>query len=257
MMKQALLPLALCLAVLQGCTVKEDRAACPCMLDILLPESATSPEMLLSIRSGRDEVYSAAVKVEPGGSCVTVPVPKGRVSLYALDRRTGVDFIGRYVDIPEGSQCDSLYSFFAPVVCESESAVVTVSTKKQFATVMLKFGPDCFGSGEVSGVRVRGGVSGLDLENSSPISGTFLFECPLDGDLSCSFRVPRQLDDSLELDALSAGGSTVCTFPLGLMISRGGFDWTETALKDILVDIDGSSEFDVRINVVEWDTRTI
>lgn len=257
MKKLTLLPLALGLAMLHGCTVKEDRAACPCMLDILLPENAESEEMLLSIWSGRAEVYSAAVKVEQGGSCVTVPVPKGNVSLYVLDKRPGVNLLGRYVNIPEGSQSDSLYSFFAPVACVGESAVVTACTRKQFSTVMLKFGPDCFASGEVSAVRVRGGVSGLDLETSVPLDGTFTYECPLDRDMSCSFRVPRQHDDSLELDALSADGATVCTFPLGHMISRIGFDWTETALKDILIDIDGSSELDVSINVVEWDTRLI
>ena len=252
-----LLPLALGLALLNGCSVKEDRASCPCRLDILIPESGTSPELMFSVRDRHKEICSGSVEMASGGRCLTVDVPKDLISVYALDKREGIGLIGRYVHIAEGCQSDSLYSFYASVNCVCESAVVTVSTMKQFSTISVKFGPECFDAGEVSGVRVRGNVSGLDLETMSPLAGPFSFECPLDQDMTCSIRVPRQDDDSLELDALAADGSTVCSFPLGRMISGRGFDWHEKALKDILVDIDGSSEFDVRIDVAEWETGLI
>jgi len=78
--------------------------------------------------------------------------------------------------------------------------------------------------------------NGLDLSQTAPdlprpkvVEGTTWV-------LSC--RLPRQVDGSLMLEVLGAGGEVIRTFALGEYILRAGYDWSAPSLEDIHIVMD-------------------
>ena len=153
--------------------------------------------------------------------------------------------------IPVGAEADSLYACHIPVDATGEEAWAGVSLRKQFATVTvhLRRTPDQMAA---STFVVEGNTCGFDLLDFSPIAGTFRHEpVSAPGQGSVSFRVPRQVDNSLTMRAI-VPGADLGDIPIGEYIARMGYDWGEESLRDITVIIDlviGG----VMITVNDWE----
>lgn len=215
-----------------SCSVKEDRSDCPCRL---------------TVEAGKGTVLSAwyggqKILDNHSGGIVDRMVPRGIVEIVASEGRFCAEV---------GQQVDSLFAEHALVDTDGETAGHSVNLQKSFATIGLDFKDK--EEGRIDYVLlVTGTVSGVDCRTLEPVDG--LFRCSpevLEDGRGYRFRVPRQRDDSLTL-VLSEKGETVDTIPLGVLIRKTGFDWTQGSLGDVAVVADlPASTFEV--TVMAWD----
>ena len=299
---------------LSSCSIKEDRDRCPCWMTVDLSDVAESrwksPErqsnteyqgvtkslksrsnvaenVLLRLRGNSDEdaveyEYQMTEAVRADAGTLEYEVPRGAVgvSAVALGReipgQAGYD--GDEIRIPVGEQMDSLYGFFRMFYTRCESVLCDVELHKEFCTVSFTLGDD----GYVSpyDIEVWGNVAGVSAWDLMPLEGDFRF-APVPEDGVYRVRVPRQVDNSLELamleiprqarndnkeipdqvghDGRSPVGAgddgkrvVVDRLPLGEYIARSGYDWTAEDLADVHVALDMENQ-QVMITVSDWD----
>ena len=108
-------------------------------------------------------------------------------------------------------------------------------------------------------IEVWGNVAGVSAWDLMPLDGDFRFAPSLENGVY-QVRVPRQVDNSLELVMLEIPGQVgydgervvVDRLPLGEYIARSGYDWTAEDLDDVNVALDLEMQ-QVMITVSGWD----
>ena len=300
--------------LLSSCSVKEDRSGCPCWMTVDLSDVAESrwksPEVqsniehqdvtkspeslsnvaenvLVRLRGNSDEdavdyeyQVTEAVKVNVGA--LEYEVPRGSVGVSAvafgneIPGRAGYDgksarYDGDEIRVPVGEQMDSLYGFFKMYHTRCESVLCDVELYKEFCTVSFTLGEDGYTS--PYDIEVWGNVAGVSAWDLMPVQGEFRY-APMQKNGVYQVRVPRQVDNSLELVMLEIPGQAgydgeragydgeragdvgervvVDRLPLGEYIARSGYDWTAEDLADVNVALDLEMQ-QVMITVSGWD----
>ena len=276
---------------LSSCSIKEDRDGCPCWMTVEMPGQAgydgekvgqdgRSPVgagddgcVVLRLRGNSDEdavdyeyQVTEAVRVDVGALEYEVPRGSGGVSAVAFGNeipvRAGYDekaagYDGDEIRVPVGEQMDSLYGFFKMYHTRCESVLCDVELHKEFCTVSFTLGEDGYSS--PYRIEVWGNVAGVSAWDLMPLDGDFRF-APSLGNGVYQVRVPRQVDNSLELVMLEIPGQVgydgervvVDRLPLGEYIARSGYDWTAEDLDDVNVALDLEMQ-QVMITVSGWD----
>ena len=276
---------------LSSCSIKEDRDGCPCWMTVEMPGQAgydgekvgqdgRSPVgagddrcVVLRLRGNSDEdavdyeyQVTEAVRVDVGA--LEYEVPRGSVGVSAvafgneIPGRAGYDgksagYDGGEIRIPVGEQMDSLYGFFKMYHTRCESVLCDVELHKEFCTVSFTLGEDGYTS--PYRIEVWGNVAGVSAWDLMPLDGDFRFAPSLENGVY-QVRVPRQVDNSLELVMLEIPGQVgydgervvVDRLPLGEYIARSGYDWTAEDLDDVNVALDLEMQ-QVMITVSGWD----
>lgn len=240
-------------ALFTGCSVKEDRAGCPCRLDIDVSLCSRRGETV-SLRGWNSSrpLFGGTLQVADWPDMWETTVPKGIVHYTAYTGTSSCMPSGSTLVIPEGNQCDSLWAYCTSVICEGEDASDRVYLHKQFCTVTMEFTRDIGGR---PGAVVTGHSAGMSLEGLSPVEGTFRYSPADDGQGHFIFRLPRQADSVLDVE-ITRDGKHYETFPLGTIISRTGYDWTAQDLDDIYVGVD-LIESTVTIRLEKWEEGTV
>ena len=276
---------------LSSCSIKEDRDGCPCWMTVEMPGQAgydgekvgqdgRSPGgagedrcVGLRLRGNSDEdavdyeyQVTEAVRVDVGA--LEYEVPRGSVGVSAvafgneIPVRAGYDekaagYDGDEIRVPVGEQMDSLYGFFKMYHTRCESVLCDVELHKEFCTVSFTLGEDGYTS--PYRIEVWGNVAGVSAWDLMPLDGDFRFAPSLENGVY-QVRVPRQVDNSLELVMLEIPGQVgydgervvVDRLPLGEYIARSGYDWTAEDLDDVNVALDLEMQ-QVMITVSGWD----
>ena len=285
---------------LSSCSIKEDRDGCPCWMTVDLSDVAESrwksPEVqsniehqdvtkspesrsnvaenvLLRLRGNSDEdavdyEYQVTEAVRADVGALEYEVPRGSVGVSAvafgneIPVRAGYDekaagYDGDEIRVPVGEQMDSLYGFFKMYHTRCESVLCDVELHKEFCTVSFTLGEDGYTS--PYRIEVWGNVAGVSAWDLMPLDGDFRFAPSLENGVY-QVRVPRQVDNSLELVMLEIPGQVgydgervvVDRLPLGEYIARSGYDWTAEDLDDVNVALDLEMQ-QVMITVSGWD----
>ena len=255
-MRKILLVLSLCVPVLQSCSIKEDRHACPCLLRLdfsSAPESARAGRMLLSVASDDGFSLTDTLDMTEVGDIHEVRVPRTgvRVNLWSDD---AAGFIGEDgLVIPLGDDCPPVRMFSSFVATDCETCTEAVSLHKNYCILTVITDDDVAGDYPFD-LGVYGNIDGYDA-GGSPRNGEFchyLVGRPDgSGGVSRVISLPRQTDSSLQLD-VSENAGVLKTFALGNYIRQSGYDWTEPDLKDMVVRIDYASTRIV-ISVGAWE----
>ena len=276
---------------LSSCSIKEDRDGCPCWMTVEMPGQAgydgekvgqdgRSPVgagddrcVVLRLRGNSDEdavdyeyQVTEAVRVDVGA--LEYEVPRGSVGVSAvafgneIPVRAGYDekaagYDGDEIRVPVGELLDSLYGFFKMFHTRCESVLCDVELHKEFCTVSFTLGEDGYTS--PYRIEVWGNVAGVSAWDLMPLDGDFRFAPSLENGVY-QVRVPRQVDNSLELVMLEIPGQVgydgervvVDRLPLGEYIARSGYDWTAEDLDDVNVALDLEMQ-QVMITVSGWD----
>ena len=276
---------------LSSCSIKEDRDGCPCWMTVEMPGQAgydgekvgqdgRSPVgagddrcVVLRLRGNSDEdavdyeyQVTEAVRVDVGA--LEYEVPRGSVGVSAvafgneIPVRAGYDekaagYDGDEIRVPVGEQMDSLYGFFKMYHTRCESVLCDVELHKEFCTVSFTLSEDGYSS--PYDIEVWGNVAGVSAWDLMPLDGDFRFAPSLENGVY-QVRVPRQVDNSLELVMLEIPGQVgydgervvVDRLPLGEYIARSGYDWTAEDLDDVNVALDLEMQ-QVMITVSGWD----
>ncbi len=217
----------------QGCSLKENREECPCLLVLdfaEVDEAVSSGNMFLSSENGFmfvEELDEADLR-----KGVDVPVPRERidVGVWSAD---GWDFDGGGLDIPVGEDCPAVYFHVSSVEAEGEMVREEVRMRKNHCVMSISLSD--FGSKPVR-IAVLGNVDGY-MGDGSPSFGEFSFEMDLEGGEGKRVILPRQADDSLVLEVHDDIG-VVRRFSIGEYIAESGYDWNEPDLKDITLEMD-------------------
>jgi hypothetical protein len=223
--------------IVTSCSVKEDRTPCPCWLGIHITPSLEHSRDLTVSAWDQDRIFAQTVSVADYPDEYEHTVPKGHVTVAAYcGRRTSAEEGGRII-IPHGCESDPVWAHLSLVDCTGEFARDTVQMCKQWATVHLKIENTSEDRYPYS-LAVVSDVCGIDLRDLSPISGPFRYGLELDSDENCSFRLPRQRDDSRAVITVSSDGERLDDLPLYQWIEATGYSWHDRNLKDIYIGVD-------------------
>lgn len=237
--------------ILSSCSVKEDRTPCPCWLGIdITPSKVYSKDVTLSgWNEGR--IFSHTVSIADYSSSYEQTVPKGHVNVAAYCGRKESTEEGGRIIIPLGYDSDPIRAHLRLVDCHGEFAHDTLTMCKQWATVHLKIENSSDDQYPYS-LSVESDICGIDIRDLSPIRGAFSYDLTLDSQESCSFRLPRQRDDSRAVIVTYSGGDKLDELPLYQWIEESGYSWHDKDLKDIYIGVD-YVRAQVSIVIQGWD----
>lgn len=236
-------------ALAAGCSVKEDREACPCRLVLDFGSVDTAVVKSLNIQAVCDGnvVFEDVLYADDFDSEYVRDVPR---CVLKINVWSGGDE-GYGMVIPYGCECPPIYmgSVLADACGETCCKYIEVHKNHCRLTVLVEGMADvpyCF--------TFRGNVSGYGFDGR-----------PSYGDFSCvaypgltgesQAVLPRQLDSSLLLD-VDDGTAATKTFALGEHIAACGYDWTSEELSDMTIVLNYYITY-VRIIIQGWDKEFV
>ena len=93
---------------------------------------------------------------------------------------------------------------------------------------------------------------GADKRTLEPVGGPFHCAPDESSDRGYEVRVPRQKDDSLMLLQFNDDGEELPSIPIGQIIKKAGFDWTQESLGDVSI-LANIPEMRFQITVMDWE----
>ncbi len=254
---------ALILAAPASCSVLEERADCPCFLDVDyagVKAECGGLRLTAGTTLFSEDVlrYAAGGEVDTLCDTVCLEVKKGNYQILTAVFTDGkMYWDGTSVRIRESMCCDSLYAASDNAGCTGETAYVRPVPKKQFITVRVADSEGGIFLRQHS-LTVKGDVNGLDLSDLSPADGPY--EAPFSpegtGD-TLSVRVPRFDGEGFTIEILgkeSIGARH--SILLGEAMSSVGYDFTAANLDDVLITLD-FRRMTGTIRVSGWDNEKI
>lgn len=232
-----------------GCSIKEDRSGCPCILVLNLSDVDGDCFRFLTVRAESPDgfLFQDIVPVSslPGSMSIVVPKAEIKVNVFGEALRSvveakgesiaaydGIRPDGSYV-IPEYSECPPVYLFAEKVSTVYDCIDLPVSLKKNYCRISIAMLSE---RQHLFGLNIVGNICGYDVDGK-PLPGDFVFSSMIGtGDVS-EVSVPRQTDSSLRLQ-ISENGGVVKEFALGEYIAASGYDWSMEELDDISIVID-------------------
>ena len=243
----------LIIAAAAGCSVKEDRTICPCVMSLDFSGLDTSVIKKVNVlaMSADGIVFSDCVMADAFDAMYEREVPHGllQVSLWCGDGgMSGKDCLLR---IPYGVECPPVYldSFIADTGAESYYRKVRLHKNHCRLTVemhdreLLPYS-----------LTFKGGVDGYDM-GGSPSYGEFACVAFPQERGVAQVIIPRQKDSSLMLE-VDDQAPHLKTFAIGEYLAAGGYDWTAEELSDVTVVLDYNMTV-ISVSVSGWDKEEI
>lgn len=244
---------AVLLCVCTGCSVKEDRTACPgrLLLDFSGVDAACGAlDLLVTAPDGvilRDVVTESAFEDE-----YVREVPHGFLNVNVWN--CAQDYIDEAegIVIPFGKECPPVYMQSFTADTRGEMFCKEVRLHKNYCRLTLKMA----GRQTVPySLTVRGNVDGYGLDGK-PRKGRFQCIAYPDGNEGeMTVCVPRQTDSSLMLD-VDDGYAVKRSFAIGEYIRSSGYDWDSENLGDVTVTLDYFIT-NVTVIVQKWDEEYV
>ena len=248
-------PALLC-AALASCSVKEDRGPCPCVLDIYLENSGDFSDRLAvsGWDSRSDRLFLDRISLEQYPDAYSKKVEKGFMHVSAYCGNESMTLKGDRLIIPEGKPCDRIWAYRGNMVdATGESAEDHIVLHKQYAVIHINVGIKG-GEGTDIVLRAKGKANGFDISSLEPSRGDFNCFASLDSDMNHLVCVPRQYDDSLELEVF-LDGVLSHTVKAGELIANSGYSWEREDLEDIYLSISLFAPGKASVGINGWDTE--
>ena len=261
---------ALCALLLSSCSIKEDRAECPCFLTLDFGGIASSHLSQMGLKY-LDLFVSATGEFSDSISFALadnvqeydLAVPKGDVRLLAVSAGGGRLSWREGFAIPVGEECPVLYSLADAFEASGAELRRTVLLHKDYCQLSVSV-KRSYSSSLSRGfeVTVDGGVCGMTLLGM-PMEGEFLCSASSSADGVCTLRLPRQLPSSLYgssrgrdapgiyLTIRYPDTDDIRSYPIGEYIAQSGYDWTAPDLEDISLEVDFSLS-GVTFTISKW-----
>lgn len=231
---------------LSSCSVKEDRDGCPCLLTVDTEQTVEGSTLLNIVHTSQGAV--AQEELPAGTKSFSTEVPRGTVCVYAFGNSDGWEMSedGLYVYPPEGNEPGRIYAHSDIVNCNREQAWDELVMHKQWCTISMMLEDPALWEG--CEFAMESSWNGFYLSDFSAVPGNT--NCPVRriSDDFLEVRVTRQGDDGLVL-RVSPDGDSIA---VGQVIAEAGYDWSKTALDDIILCLSESSTA-VNVEIVEWE----
>lgn len=245
--------MAALLCVIGGCSVKEDRGACPCYVTV---RTATEKDCIVSFFAADGSLLVrrtlTAAELTEGDNYTAVN--RGEIYVSVLeggdDMMLGADGSVTCRDAHEASPARA----FAQRVSATGDAVTVQDTLlQQHARVTLLFAGAQEGSYPYD-ISVESGYDGFSLLTLEPVAGHFLYTPDMEGAGGAQFTLSRQKDgEAVSLFFLDRRtGVVLASYDLNFFLRQIDYSWTMPALYDITITIDFARS-SLYIEVNDWD----
>lgn len=244
----------------QGCSVKENRDLCPCVLELDASGDRHAGDSISLSLAGASA--SGFLLEDRMGERLVSMVPRGKMYLGAVwpaDVSTVLRLPpDKWLEIETGRECPRVWMDCRALSTKAEHVTVPLMLHKSYCELTI-FIRDVSGGDFPYRLEVRGNVDGY-LMDGTPSEGNFI--APADytddsgdsGAMEAHVVLPRQIDNSLLLDIISDDDKRR-TFAIGNYIEASGYDWESMDLKDITLDID-YARTDITFRIDAWE-RTV
>ena len=249
--RRLLLSLGCLVVLLAGCSVREDRSECPCLLILdfgaLADEAAARgwEEVVWSVRAG-DFFVQGRLPADELPEDYVVEAPREPLTLRIVAGDGGLYDPAEGLRIPEGEACPPVYGLRAELDGVQMEIPVPVVLRKRYAVLDIRLRD--WGQ-EGLDWSVRGTVCGYG-PSLEPLPGPFCIPLAPDAGGRCRLALPAQADGSLTLCA-TRYGELDRVFAIGQYILAGGYDWDAPDLADITLEIDYVDGV-ARIKIDQW-----
>ena len=228
--------------ILSGCSVKENREECPCLLvlDFAASDSLAQGPLNVAVLSDGGLMHSGIIPNVDEDYVMNVPKGVLNVNVWKGDSD---------LCIPYGCECPSVYMnvFEADTRCEKLVKQVQLHKNHCRLTVMVE------GYEKMPySLTLYGNVDGYELDGM-PSEGAFSCVAYPDGMAGAQALLPRQNDNSLMLE-VDDGNFLTRRFALGEYLAAGGYDWNAESLSDVTIILDYYVTR-VKIIVQDWENE--
>ena len=236
------------LAIVAGCSVKEDREKCPCrlMLDFSGVDTSVVKSVKICAESADGLVFSDSLSAADFDKGYIRDIDKEFLQFSVWSGHAAG------LQIPYGCECPPLYMHCFEADARGEEFRENVAMKKNHCrlTVLINGREDMPYS-----LTFRGNVDGYGSDGQ-PSDGMFSCVAYPDGEGGSQVVIPRQTDSSLLLDVEDKSVSISRTFAVGEYILASGYDWAADQLEDVTVVLDYYLT-DMKIIYKGWDKEYI
>lgn len=232
-----------------GCSIKEDRSDCPCMLDIDFSgiDAQKHSSALVAVEASGGFAYTELVGGDRYGEQYRISVPRSGVYVNISSGGERHYSTGGGFSVIQGEDFPPLY--LQSVFCSTDKEQMGIKARlyKSYCRIGLHLKADAPYPYSIS---VKGNFSGYNADGRVK-RGDFRFSPAPDEDGKCSVSVPRQEDSSLRL-IIEEDGNVLREFAIGEYIIESGYDWSAPDLEDVEIEID-YSKTDVVFTVNDWE----
>ena len=242
---------ALCLA---SCSIKTDRTVCPGL--VRLTVAGGDEDLMQVFAQGASSCYEGQISKEGDTAELSFEIERGPLLLSVMSGIHGCELTDGKVMIGQGDEMDEIYACSDSLGLYFDIMEVSVILHKQFALLYLTI-IESESASYPFYVKVKGDVCGMDYTDMSPVRGPFSrLVHPVMGEYHV-ICLPRQADDSLELefydrDMTKADDAPVDRIALGDYIKAAGYDWSREDLEDLYVNVDYTNA-GVSVQIRDWE----
>ena len=246
--------ICMCTLCLASCSIKTDRTACPGLVCLTL--RGGDEDLMQVFAEGVSSCYEGQISKNGDTAELSFEIERGPLSLSVMSGLHACSLEDGKVVIEQGSEMDEIYAFSDSLGVYSDIEEYSVVVHKQFALLYLTI-IESEREAYPFYVKVKGNVCGMDYRNLSPVRGPFSrMVHPVIGEYHV-ICLPRQSDDSLELefydkDMTKADDAPVDKVALGDYIKAAGYDWEREDLEDLYVKVDYTNA-GVSVQIREWE----
>ena len=236
----------LCILMIAGCSVKENRENCPCRLVMDMTGIDTSLVKKVKVLAVCSDgvVFTDSLTVDDFSRLYVRDVPRRDMTVNVW----GSEDRHEELKIPYGLECPPIYMHAFSPDTRKDECLQTIDLKKNHCrlTVLIDGRDDlpyC--------LTFKGDVDGY-LVDGRPSSGDFSCVAYPADDAGAQVILPRQRDASLMLEIEDVDKAVTRSFAIGEYMYAGGYDWGAESLEDATVIIDYYLT-GIKITYKEWD----
>ena len=238
--------------VLAACSIREERAGCPCRLEIdMQPFLEFTTRATVAVWNGAD----AWQETVPAAETYVRNIRKGEILSSVWSGQREGQLSGTRLVMPPRAEPDSLRIFNARLDCQEETCRIKAVPLKQFCRVTLRVIRD-MGVPYPYQFYVETDCCGIDLQDLSPVTGDHVFPVREQTDGTFAFTLLRHRQASDIVLAIYDEKERVDTLPLGDWMREAGYDWEAEELSDITLTVDHAHQ---RVGIVlsDWQEGRI
>ena len=235
-----------------SCSIREERAGCPCRLEIGLdPFSPLARQVSVGVWDGPDRWQETV----PASGTYVREITKGIFTVSTWSGQRSGRLSGSQFSVPPRAEPDSLHVFTTTLDCQDEVCRITATPHKQYCHVTLRLVREKDVPYPYQ-LYVESECCGIDLRDLSPLSGEHIFPVREAPDGHMGFNLLRHNPGADIALAIYDRTQRADVLPIGDWIREIGYDWEEEDLKDITLDIDYARQR-VWIALAGWEPGTI
>lgn len=247
--------MAVTMASLCCCSIKEDRTECPCFVDVLLyrqsetffPQNkawgsvwddndAHVKDLVFRPVIGNDGFESLTIRKNPSTTAI--------VSNYEQTNNR--------ITVPSGQEMVNLYVAHRTADCTGEMALIEISAfEKKYVNVTFQLKEEAMEYKDIITVTIDAPYNGLSIPSLSPHQGNFGCASGFGDEGVITLRIPPQGGPGMKL-GVRCGNNPPIIVDLYRLMLEAGFEWKNENLDDFKTEL-GLNTITELIEIQDWE----